>query len=181
MPKEAATSGSGAAGSGAAGSATRFAYLAAQHSNYCNLGPATVAGYPDDHRMQGACCDPMDMNKYVQQVADLRDYVSIPEIPTDPYDVQAGQAKRLLVYDYTITLTGGDKATFAAAMQMTDDKGPCCCQCWRWYVTEGLDKFLITTRHLPAQQIAEITDLVNGCGGPPGSTPSPTDMTPPSS
>jgi hypothetical protein len=162
----------------AAGSATRFAYLAAHHSNYCNLDPATVAGYPDDQRMQGACCDPMDMNKYDHQVAKLRRYASIGKIPTDPYDIQAGQAKHLLAYDRTITLTGPDQATFDAAMQMTDDHGPCCCQCWRWYMTEGLDKYLITSRHLAASQVADITELVNGCGGPLGSSPSPTDMAP---
>ena len=163
---------------GAMGSEARFAYLASQHTNYCSLDRATVAGYPDDQRMQGACCDAMDMDKYQQQVAGLRKYATISEIPKDPYDIEAGLAKRLIEYDDTITLTGQDKDTYDAAMQMTDNKAPCCCQCWRWYMTEGLDKFLITQQHLSAQQIAEITDLVNGCGGPVGATPSPSDTQP---
>ena len=35
-------------------------------------------------------------------------------------------------------------------MGMTTDGGPCCCQCWRWYMTEGLAKFLITEHDMPA-------------------------------
>ncbi len=120
----------------------------------------------------------MDMDKYGHQIAGLRKYASIAEIPKDPYDIQAGPAKQLLEYDHSITLTGQDKTTFDSAMRMTADNGPCCCQCWRWYMTEGLDKFLITTRHLSARQVAEITDIVNGCGGPLRSSPSPTDMAP---
>ena len=162
----------------AAGSTARFAYLASEHTNFCTLDRATVAGYPDDHLMQGACCDPMDMAKYQHQVADLRRYASITEIPKDPYDIRAGQAKQLLADDSSITLTGPDKVTYDTAMQKTDDKGPCCCQCWRWYMTEGLDKFLITQRHMSAEQVADITDLTNGCGGPLGSTPNPTGMQP---
>jgi hypothetical protein len=163
------------------GSKLRFVHLASQHSNYCSLDRATVTGYPDEQRMQGACCDPMDLAKYQQQVAGLRQYASIPEIPKDPYDIETRLAKQLLGYNDTITLTGQNKATYDAAMQMTDDKAPCCCQCWRWYMTEGLAKFLIIQRHMPAERVAEITDLVNGCGGPPGSTPSPSNMPPPSS
>ena len=145
----------------------RFAYLSSQHTNFCTLAAHTVLGYRDDQRMQGSCCNPMDRDKYRAQIRALRQYAGIPEIPTDPYDIQAGQAKRLLGYDTSITFAGHDKITFDAAMKMTDDKGPCCCQCWRWYMTEGLDKFLITRRHMPANEVATITDLVNGCGGPP--------------
>ena len=161
---------------GPPGSSTRFAYLASRDSNYCSLDPYTVIDYPDDHRMQGACCDAMDMDKYRQQVAGLEKYASIPEVPKDPYDIEAELAKQLLAYDRNITLTGADQATYAAAMQMTEAKGPCCCQCWRWYMTEGLAKFLISVRRLPAAQVAEVVDLVNGCGGPLGDHPNPTHM-----
>ena len=167
-----------AARTAAIGSRARFTYLAAQHSNYCSLDRATVSGYADVQHMQGACCDAMDMDKYQHQVAALRQYSGLAEIPTDPYDIRAKQAKRLLADDTAITLAGADKATYDRAMKLTDDKGPCCCQCWRWYMTQGLDKALITRRQMSAQQVAEITDLVNGCGGPLGSTPTDSGMQP---
>jgi hypothetical protein len=47
-------------------------------------------------------------------------------------------------------------------------------------MTEGLDKLLITRDHMSAQQVAQITDVVNGCGGAAGATPSPAAMRPPS-
>ena len=144
----------------------RFVELAAQHSNYCLLDPDTVKGYPDDQRMQGACCNPMGPEKYRQQVDGLKQYADIPEVPRDPYDIEAGLAKQLLRYDDTITLDLHDQATYDAAMAMTEDGGPCCCQCWRWYMTEGLAKFLITEQDMPAADVAEIVDLTNGCGGP---------------
>ena len=147
------------------GSKTRFTYLAAQHTNYCSLDQKTVMGYMDSQHMQGACCNPMDMAKYEKQVSYLRQYSNIPQIPKDPYDIPASQAKQLLGYEDGIKLAGADKATYDQAMQMTDDKGPCCCKCWRWYMTEGLDKYLITEHHMTAHQIAEITDTTNGCGG----------------
>jgi hypothetical protein len=53
----------------------------------------------------------MDMEKYQHQVAALRQYVGTPDVPPDPYDVSAGQAKQLLRDDQTIALTGRDKAT----------------------------------------------------------------------
>ncbi|MEO8899853.1 MAG: hypothetical protein ABI352_02705 [Candidatus Dormibacter sp.] len=108
----------------------------------------------------------MDMAKYQHQVQSLKRYASLSEIPADPYDIRAGLAKSLLDDDRSIVLAGANKATFDAAMQMTADKGPCCCHCWRWTATEGLDKRLITEWHLGAAELARITDLVNGCGGP---------------
>jgi hypothetical protein len=155
---------------GAGPTDARFAELTSAKSNYCSLDAQTVMGYPDDHRMQGACCNPMDRDKYRQQVDGLRRYAEIPEVPKDPYDIEAGLAKRLLGYDETITLDAGEQATFDEAMGMTEDGGPCCCQCWRWDMTEGLAKFLITEHDMPADEVAEIADLTNGCGGPPGAS-----------
>lgn len=148
------------------GSQARFAYLASQHSNYCSLDRAKVMGYSNDVHMQGACCNPMDMDKYQKQVSYLKQYSDIMQIPKDPYDIPVSLAKQLYSYENGIKLTGADKTTYDQAMQMTDDKGPCCCQCWRWYMTEGLDKYLITQHRMTVQQIADVTEKTNGCGGP---------------
>ena len=165
-------------GSGPAGSDAKFKYLADQRTNYCNLDPATVALYSAKRRMQGSCCDRMNRESYRRQVIGLQKYAAILEVPTDPYDIQAGQAKRLLGYDHSISLTGREETMFDAAMRTTDEHAPCCCQCWRWYMIEGLDKFLIRNRNLSARQVAEITGLVDGCGGPAGRSPRAPGMAP---
>lgn len=147
------------------GSEAKFAMLSTQHSNFCSLAPETVNGYPDHMQIQGSCCSPMDKAAYESQVAGLRRYESIPEIPQDPYDVAAGQAKKLLSFDTAITLTAPQQETYDSAMTMTHDKGPCCCKCWRWFMTEGLAKFLIVDHSMAAQDVAAIVNLTNGCGG----------------
>ena len=149
-----------------AGSAARFQFLAAQTSNSCGLQPSTVMSYADSARIQGACCNPMDMAKYSMQVQGLREYASIPRILQDPYDVPAALAKQLLTDDQTIHLTSAQQAVYDHAMTMTDDKGPCCCHCWRWNATEGLARYLIADRAFAAADVARVVDLTNGCGGP---------------
>jgi hypothetical protein len=148
------------------GTAAAFANLSAQHSNYCSLSADKVMSYPDDARLQGACCSAMDMAKYQWQVDGLRPYSNIPEIPQDPYDISVAQAKQLLGYDGALTLTPDQQETYDSAMSITDDRAPCCCQCWRWYMTRGLSKFLIINHSMGASEVASIVDLVNGCGGP---------------
>jgi hypothetical protein len=148
------------------GSRSAFTYLAAQRSNYCSLQPATVMTYDDNRHLQGACCNAMDMTKYEWQVEGLRAYAAIPEVPKDPYDVPVALAKQLLGYDTSLALDAGQQAIYDSAMAMTEDEAPCCCQCWRWYMTAGLAKFLIQQQSMDAQQIASIVDLINGCGGP---------------
>jgi hypothetical protein len=147
------------------GTAAAFHVLAAEKSNSCGLQPATVMGYPDGQHIQGSCCNPMDMGKYTMQVQGLRPYASISRIPQDPYDVPASLAKQLLTDDTTITLSKVQQAVYDQAMAMTEDKGPCCCHCWRWNATEGLAKYLIANRAWPARDVARVADLVNGCGG----------------
>lgn len=150
----------------APGSPAEFAYLSQQTSNACGLQQSTVLGYPDSIRLQGSCCDPMDMARYQSQVQDLRSYAAISAIVADPYDVPVALAKRLLGYEQSIRLTPAQQATFNRAMSKTDDHGPCCCHCWRWHTTTGLAKYLIVDRRFPAPEVTTVVDLVNGCGGP---------------
>jgi hypothetical protein len=150
-----------------AGSPAEFAYLSHQTSNACGLQTRTVLGYSDSVRLQGSCCNPMDMAKYQAQVQGLHRYATIDAIVPDPYDVPVALAKRLLGYEHSIRLTRAERATFSRAMNMTADKGPCCCHCWRWHTTTGLAKYLIADQRFSAAEVASVTDLVNGCGGPP--------------
>jgi hypothetical protein len=50
-------------------------------------------------------------------------------------------------------------------MQHSDEKGPCCCQRWRWRVYGGLGKFLIREHRFTGEQLVEVWNLSNGCGG----------------
>ena len=148
------------------GSPSRFAYLAAQRSNSCGLQPEIVMSYDDSDRLQGSCCNPMDMAKYEWQVSGLRRYADIDAVPVDPYDIPVSLAKRLLGYERSIALDAGQQRTFDDAMRQTRDGAPCCCQCWRWHTTTGLAKYLIVARGVAAVELAKLVDLLNGCGGP---------------
>jgi hypothetical protein len=153
----------------APGSLSAFTYLATQHSNFCQLQQGTVMGYADEMRLQGSCCNPLDKAKYQHQVSGLLAYSNNADIAPDPYDVSVSLAKRLFAYDRAITLNATQQAVYAKAIGMTADKAPCCCKCWRWYMTRGLAKSLIADRGMSAAMVATIVDLSNGCGGPPDS------------
>ncbi|MGH8721059.1 MAG: hypothetical protein ACREU4_03680 [Burkholderiales bacterium] len=107
----------------------------------------------------------MDLHRYREQVAGLRRYADVPEIPRDPYDVPVALAKGLISYDESIELDGAQQAIYDRAMKLSEEGGPCCCQCWRWTAFGGQAKFLITRRGYRAKQIAEVWELEDGCGG----------------
>ncbi|MEZ5832347.1 MAG: hypothetical protein R3D05_14320 [Dongiaceae bacterium] len=50
-------------------------------------------------------------------------------------------------------------------MAISEEKGPCCCQCWRWEVFSVLGRLLIRERGLSGEQVAQVWNLSNGCGG----------------
>lgn len=156
------------------GSAAGFAYLAAQHSNFCALARSTVESDPATMRLQGSCCSAMKMAKYQMQVRELRTFAAIPQIPPDPYDIAVPLARSLFHDDDVISLSSDQITTYNRAIGMTEDKGPCCCHCWRWSMTAGLAKRLIGVNHLPAATVAGVIDSVNGCGGPLGTAAAPT-------
>lgn len=148
-----------------AGSEEQFQFLSQQTSSTCSLQPDTVAGYPDAQRIQGSCCAPMDLHRYQEQVEGLKQYADIPQVPEDPYDIPAGLAKELFGYQQTITLTAEQQERYDTAMELSDEGGPCCCQCWRWHAFDGQAKYLITELDWTTEQIAELWDLEDGCGG----------------
>jgi len=73
-------------------------------------------------------------------------------------------AKKLLAY-YDMELTSDEQKEYDYAMINSDEKGPCCCKCWHWYVYGGLGKYLIKNYKFTGEQITEIWDLSDGCGG----------------
>lgn len=145
--------------------AARFEYLSSQRSNRCDLQADALMRRRTADRLQGACCSPMKEDAYTAQVRALRRYAKIGQIPTDPYDVAVGLAQQLLRYRTTIALSATQGSVYREAMAMSDEKGPCCCHCWRWNAFEGLSRYLVAERHWGAPRLARLIDALDGCGG----------------
>ncbi|MBI3984329.1 MAG: hypothetical protein HY344_00090 [Candidatus Levybacteria bacterium] len=145
--------------------AAKFEMLS-QNGNSSCLGDFkdSISTMPDDARLQGSCCSPMNMHRYSEQIGGLKKYKNIKEIPPDPYDIETELAKKLLSH-YDDKLTPKQQKAYDYAMQNSMEKGPCCCKCWRWYVYGGLGKFLIQNYNFTGEQITEVWNLSDGCGG----------------
>jgi hypothetical protein len=147
------------------GTPARFAYLARQRSNRCDLqAPELMQRRGRDH-LQGSCCSAMDKRAYVEQVGALRGYARIRQIPSDPYDIPVALVRRLLRYQAGIRLSARERSVYTRGMQMSREKGPCCCRCWRWTAFEGLSKYLIASRGWHARRLAGLIEALDGCGG----------------
>lgn len=142
----------------------KFNSMRLQNTNQCS-GSAFIDLKDDNARLQGSCCGPMDFHRYTEQVEGLKKYSSVSKIPPDPYDIPVSLARELLDYQKNIVLNSEQQDIYDKAMKMSHEGGPCCCKCWRWYAFEGLAKYLITEHGFGAEQIAEVWDLEDGCGG----------------
>jgi hypothetical protein len=149
----------------------RFATLSTAHTDTCANSanePAMsdmMAHMPKGSYLQGSCCTPMDFQHYQRQIAGLKAYTGIPQVPADPYNMPAALASNLLQDDQSIVLTPAQQAIYDQAAGMTEDHAWCCCKCWAWYTRSGLAKFLVTAHHFTAPQVATVTDLEDCCGG----------------
>ena len=152
----------------AAGTKEAFEYLSTtqtETSSACGLQPQTVDDFPAEANIQGACCGAMDFHRYQEQVEGLKAYQHISQIPEDPYNIPVILAQQLFEYQQSIKLDEQQQAIYVEAMEMSHEGGPCCCRCWRWTAFEGQAKYLITEYDFTAEQIAQIWDLEDGCGG----------------
>lgn len=145
--------------------AAQFEYLSQNGNSSCSSAfRDSIASMPDDARLQGSCCSPMSMHRYSEQVEGLKKYQSIAEIPPDPYDIEVGLAKKLMAH-YDDQLTSEEQKAYDYATQNSDEKGPCCCKCWRWNTYGGLAKYLIRNHQFTGEQVTELWNLSDGCGG----------------
>ena len=145
--------------------AAKFDMLSKNGNSSCSgTFKDSIDSMSDTDRLQGSCCSPMDMHRYEEQVTGLQKYKDIPEIPKDPYDIDASLAKKLKSY-YDVELTAEQQKEYDYAMVNSNEKGPCCCKCWRWYVYGGLGKLLIQKYNFTGEQVTEIWNLSDGCGG----------------
>lgn len=145
--------------------AAQFDYLSKNGNSLCSASfKDSIASMPDAERLRGSCCSPMSIHRYSEQVEGLRKYAHIPEIPSDPYDIEAGHAKKLMAM-YDTELTPDQQKHYDYAMEHSSEKGPCCCKCWRWYTYGGLGKILITRYGFTGEQVTDVWNLSDGCGG----------------
>ena len=143
----------------------KFQLLSTKGNSSCS-GTFTdsIFSMPSDSRLQGSCCSPMNWHRYKEQVERLKKYSNISEIPPNPYDIDAELAKRMKKY-YDVELSKENQKAYDYAMKNSNEKGPCCCKCWRWYIYGGLAKFLIAEKGFTGEQITEVWNLSDGCGG----------------
>lgn len=145
--------------------AAHFEMLSQNGNSSCSAAfNAGIGDLPAGARIQGSCCSPMSFHRYEEQVEGLKKYKNIPEIPPDPYDLDAVLAKQLKAY-YDVALTPEEQKAYDYAMASSMEKGPCCCKCWRWYVYGGLGKLLIQKYGFTGEQVTEVWNLSDGCGG----------------
>lgn len=145
--------------------ATQFKYLSQNGNSSCSPDyTKSINDMPDNARLQGSCCSPMDYHTYSEQVEGLKKYKDIKEIPPDPYDIEAALAKRLMSH-YEDTLSPEQQKAYDYAMEHSHERGPCCCKCWRWFVYGGLAKVLIQDYGFTGEQVTEVWNLSDGCGG----------------
>lgn len=145
--------------------AAKFEMLSQSGNSSCSGDfKDSISEMQEGARLQGSCCSPMDLHRYSEQVEGLRKYANIKEIPPDPYDIEAGLAKKLMGY-YDVQLSDEQQKEYDYAMENSAEKGPCCCKCWRWYVYGGLAKYLIQNYNFSGEQVTEVWNLSDGCGG----------------
>ncbi|HYU65056.1 MAG TPA: hypothetical protein VEK36_02215 [Candidatus Paceibacterota bacterium] len=143
----------------------RFNYLSQHGNSSCSTGfKDSISMMDHSMHLQGSCCSQMSMHRYQQQVEGLKKYNNIREIPPDPYDISAELAQRMMGY-YDLSLSQAEQAAYDYAMEHSEEKGPCCCKCWRWYIYGGLAKYLIKNKGFTGEQITEVWNLSDGCGG----------------
>jgi hypothetical protein len=145
--------------------AERFDYLKTHGNSNCSTAfMNSIATMPVTARLQGSCCSPMDLKRYARQGEGLKKFADFAEIPPDPYDIAAGVAQKALA-SYDMELTPEEQKAYDYAMANSEEKGPCCCKCWRWHVYGGLAKLLIREHHFTGEQVTEFWNLSDGCGG----------------
>lgn len=149
----------------AAGTEEKFEYLSVQNTNSCGMQPTGLEAFSEDDSIQGSCCGAMDLHRYQEQVEGLKEYSEYDVVPEDPYDISVSLANALFEYQENITLNEEQQEVYDFAMELSHEGGPCCCRCWRWSAFEGQAKYLITENNFSAEQIAEVWDLEDGCGG----------------
>src|SRR5262249_18020368 len=143
----------------------RFDFLSKNGNSNCTPDFLnSIATMPAVARLHGSCCSPMELERSNKPLEGLGEYSARAEIPADPYDTPAGNAEKVMPY-YELARKPDEQRAYQYAMDNSEEKGPCCCRCWRWKMYGGLAKYLIRERRFTGEQVTEVWNLSNGCGG----------------
>lgn len=143
----------------------RFEFLSQNGNSSCSRAfRDSIAEMPASARLQGSCCSPMILHRYSEQIGGLKQYSHIADVPPDPYNVPAPLAQKLIA-EYQEPLSAEQQERYDVALETSNENGPCCCQCWRWEVFGGVGKLLIREHGFTGEQVAQVWNLSDGCGG----------------
>lgn len=146
--------------------AADFAYLAPRGNSNCSAAfSQSIASMTDGATIRGSCCGPMNMHVYSEERAGiLAKFARFAEVPLDPYNISGATAKQMMPH-INDSLAPQAQAAYDYALAHSNNKGPCCCPCWRWTFYGGLAKYLIETYGFTGEQVTELWNFSDGCGG----------------
>ena len=143
----------------------RFESLSDNGNSSCSRAfRDSIPAMPASARLQGSCCSEMNLHRYSEQIEGLKQFSRVSDIPTDPYDVAVPLAQKLLLA-YQEPLSAEQQKHYDFALENSNENGPCCCPCWRWEVFGGLGKLLIREHGFTGEQVTQVWNLSDGCGG----------------
>lgn len=143
----------------------RFEFLSQNGNSSCSRAfRDSIVAMPTSARLQGSCCSEMNLHRYSEQIEGLKQFRRVADIPPDPYDVAGPLAQKLLLA-YQEPLSAEQQKHYDFALENSNEKGPCCCPCWRWEVFGGLGKLLIREHGFTGEGVAQVWNLSDGCGG----------------
>lgn len=129
------------------------------------VGPGIALNSVKGKFLGGQCCGALkDTKEYHEQLQALKKYSYVKDIPLNPYKTPVELAKKWIDYDNSTNLTAKEQGVYDEAMNMSKEKGPCCCKCWHYYVNEGIAKKLIKDFNFNSKQIADYWDVSDICG-----------------
>ncbi len=114
--------------------------------------------------LSGQCCGALkDTKEYHEHIQQLQKYSYIPNIPLNPYKTSIDIAKQWIDYDKNTYLIDSEQVIYNQALKESEE-GPCCCQCWHYYVNKGVAKKMIKEYQANSKDIADFWNLSDICG-----------------
>lgn len=127
-------------------------------------GPSVHIDSIDGKYLSGQCCGVLkNTTEYHEHLEKLKQYSDIPDIPLNPYKTSVDVAKKWIDYNNKTTLNTSEQLVYNQAMKISGE-GPCCCNCWHYYVNEGIAKKMIHDYGYNAQQVSDFWGVSDICG-----------------
>ncbi len=128
------------------------------------LAGATTLSSTKGLYLGGQCCGVLtDTKEYHKHLEALQKYKNIPDMVLNPYKTPIALAQKWINYDKATTLNPEEQSVYDKALSQSKE-GPCCCQCWHYYVNKGIAKKLIKQDQYNSKQIADFWGVSDICG-----------------